>query len=210
MEIRFSRELDGSYLIISELQEGDFFTGQMLMRAHPPRLLQMKTGRRNDCPEYCYEISGLKSLETMLSAREISADEILDIMRSIYRVSHELEEYLLNPDRLWLEPGLMFRGKDGWQFCLHPSRNTDFYEQLQGLSRYILKKTDPNDERTSRMAYELFRVVHEDNVSFSQIWEALETEELTEEEESQTEKVEKKGFRNLFRRRRNMSLSETD
>ena len=202
MEIRFSRELDGSYLIISELQEGDRFTEQMLMRAHPPRLLTMHPGRRNDAPEYRYEIGGLKSLEAMLQAREISADEILDLMRSIYRVSSELETYLLNPDRLWLEPGLMFQGKDGWAFCLHPGRNTDFFEQLQNLSRYILKKADHSDERTSQMAYELFRVCHEENVSFTQIWEALETEEMLEnEEEEDTPQVFGKGLFGLFRRK---------
>ena len=190
MDIRYSRELDASYLIISEEEPEDRISARMAERTAPAGLLRMESRETETGREYRYAIDGQKSLEASLGTREIEAAEIRDLMHSLYRVSNELEEYLLHPDHLFLKPGLIYRSREGWRFCYDPSREEDFYTQVQTLSRYLLKKCDHNDAETSRMAYELFRVCHEENFSFTQIWEALEME-LPPDEEEQREAFEK-------------------
>ena len=185
MDIRYSRELDASYLIISEDSPADPVSARMAERTAPAGLLRMESRETETGREYRYAIDGLKSLEASLGTREIMASEIRDLMNSLYRVSNELEEYLLEPDRLFLEPGLIYRGREGWRFCYDPSRREDLFAQLQALSRYLLKKCDHNDAETSRMAYDLFRVCHEENFSFTQIWEALEMPAPPQGEEEQ-------------------------
>ena len=177
MEIRYSRELDASWLIIDEEEPADPVSAKMAELASPAGLLRMESRTTEEGREYRYAIDGLKSLEVSLSTREIEAAEIRSLMHSLYRVSNGLGEYLLEPDRLFLEPGLIYHGREGWRFCYDPSRQAEFFGQLQALSRFLLKKCDHGDAETSRMAYELFRVCHEENFSFTQIWEALEMPE---------------------------------
>ena len=185
MEIRFSRELDGSYLIVHEEKEGDRYTLRMLEEALPPHILHLHAREAEEGVDYAYEIGGLKSLEAMLRQREMSGEEIRGLFTAVYRAANDLEEYLLEPSRLWLEPGLIFYGKNGWEFLLHPGRSEDLYGQLQVLSRFILKKADHMSEETTRTAYELFKICHEENYSFVQIFEVLDvrTEEAGEDGE---------------------------
>ena len=197
MEIHYRRELDVSYLIIEEGLPSEMISARMVGKASPAGLLHMECRETENGVEYRYAIDGLKSLEGSLGTREIRAAEIRSLMHSLYRVSNELQEYLLQPDRLFLEPGLIYRGRDEWHFCYDPSRSEDFFAQLQALSRYLLRKSDYNDEETSRMAYELFRVCHEENYSFTQIWEALEMPQPGQAEE-RAPGVEKEGFLKKF------------
>ena len=142
MEIHYRRELDVSYLIIEEGLPSEMISARMVGKASPAGLLHMECRETENGVEYRYAIDGLKSLEGSLGTREIRAAEIRSLMHSLYRVSNELQEYLLQPDRLFLEPGLIYRGRDEWHFCYDPSRSEDFFAQLQALSRYLLRKSD--------------------------------------------------------------------
>lgn len=197
MEIRYSRELDASWLIIEEEEPSDPVSAKMAELAAPVGLLRMESRVTEEGREYRYAIDGLKSLEASFGTREIEAAEIRSLMHALYRVSNGLGEYLLEPDRLFLEPGLIYQGREGWRFCYDPSRKAEFFGQLQALSRWLLKKCSHGDGETSRVAYELFRVCHEENYSFTQIWEALEMPEpgLSGEDEAEGLKPEKReGF----------------
>ena len=202
-EIRFDRELDGSYLIAHEDSPGDVYTVRMLEESLPPHILRLSVRPCAEGVDYAFEIGGLRSLETMLQLREMSAEEIRSLFTAVYRTANDLEEYLLDTSRLWLEPGLIFCGKNGWQFAVHPGRSEELYGQLQVLSRYVLKKADHEDEETTRMAYELFRVCHEENYCFNQIFEVLDvsagTDGEAEEEEEETRTAPRQGWvRRLF------------
>ena len=194
MDIRYSRELDASWLIIEEEEPSDPVSAKMAELAAPPGLLRMEGRITEEGREYRYAIDGLKSLEASLNTREIEAEELRSLMHSLYRVSNGLEEYLLEPDCLFLEPGLIYQGREGWRFCYDPSRKAEFFGQLQALSRWLLKKSNHGDGETSRMAYELFRVCHEENYSFTQIWEALEMPEPDASGEEARRPEQKEGF----------------
>ena len=146
MDIRYSRELDGSFLIITEEGPADGTCVKMAEAAAPAGLLRMEGRETEDGWEYRYAIDGLRSLELSLSTREIAAAEIRSLMHGLYLTSNELREYLLPPDTLCLEPGLIYHGREGWRFCCDPSRQEDFFTQLQALSRFLLKKCDHGDE----------------------------------------------------------------
>lgn len=193
MEIRYSRELDASWLIIEETEPANPVSAKMAELAAPAGLLRMENRVTEEGREYRYVIDGLKSLEASLKTREIEAAEIRSLMNGLYRVSNGLEEYLLDPDSLCLEPGLIYQGREGWRFCYDPSRQTEFFGQLQALSRFLLKKCNHGDGETSRLAYELFRVCHEENFSFTQIWEALEMPEAGLPGEEETARKAEKG-----------------
>ena len=98
-----------------------------------------------------------------------------------------------------LDPGLIYRGEEGWAFCYYPGFREEIPEQLQSLTRFFLRKCDHQDPQTARLAYDLFQLCHEENTAFPQILRLLGesgTERTGPEEENS-------GFslKRLFRRR---------
>ena len=169
MEIEFVKELDGSYLTIGTTGEGAAFETKMLLFGDVPGLLPFRLLRADSGLNNCYEISALQSLSSLLKARTAEPEEIRELIRALYRCCEALKKYLLRPDGLYLEPGLIFKGRDGWRFCYHPDRDEDIFEQIRGLSRFFLKKCNHDEPESARLAYSFFQVTHEDNTSFPQI-----------------------------------------
>ena len=173
-DIIYRRELDASYMVIREGQAGDSFTERMLKGNGPKELLPMLISPFEDDYEYAYNISGMQSLLSMYEKKPMTAGDMRVLFSAIYRICCELEEYLLEPDKLYLEPEFIFWDRDRWRFCMYPARSLGLFEQLQGLTRFILKKAEHDGAQSERLAYELFRVCHEDNCSFAQIREIME------------------------------------
>ncbi len=171
MNIEFIKELDGNYLILEGKPDGNEFERKMLLSTKPGGLLPFRIYRTGEEPSYSYEISGKQSLSSLTQTSQIDEKMMRDILYSIHRSCEEAELYLLRPSGLFLEPGLIFRGKEGWSFVYHPDREEDLSEQLQKLSRFFLRKCNHEDERTARIAYELLKVCHEENTTFPQIFE---------------------------------------
>ena len=174
MQIEFVKELDGSFITVSTTGRGAAFETKMLLYGSVPGLLSFRLLRGEGKEKNCYEISAHQSLSSLLKARTAEPEEIGDLIRALYRCCESLKKYLLRPDGLYLEPGLIFKGKEGWRFCYHPDREEDIFQQIQVLSRFFLKKCNHDDPENARLAYEFFQVTHEDNTSFPQIlalWE---------------------------------------
>ncbi len=171
MNIEFIKELDGNYLVLQGEPDGNAFERNMLLHTRPAGLLPFRLFRTGEEPAYSYEISGRQSLSSLTQTSEIDEKMMRDVLYSIHRSCEEAASYLLRPSGLVLEPGLIFRGREGWSFVYHPDRDEDLFAQLQKLSRFFLKKCNHEDEKTARVAYELLRVCHEENTTFSQIFE---------------------------------------
>ncbi len=197
MDVEFVRELDGNYLVLAGLSDRTVFAEKMLALGKPAGILPFKLYREGPPRLYSYEISGRSSLAGMTQTRGMEIGEIKTLLRAVYRSCEELERYLLKPENLILEPGLMYLGKDGWAFCAHPEREEDLMLQMQKLSRFILRKCDHENEETARLAYALFQLCHEENVSFPQILELLGQEETAAAPEASRKRAGK-----WFRRRK--------
>ena len=176
MNIEFIKELDAHYVIMEGAPEGCMFERKMLLNTRPGGLLPFRLYRAGDPPAYSYEISGRQSLQSLTQACEIDGKMMRDILYSIHRTCEEAELYLLRPSGLVLEPGLIFKGRDGWSFVYHPDREEELFGQLQKLSRFFLKKCSHEDEKTARIAYELLRLCHEENTTFPQLFELWDEE----------------------------------
>lgn len=199
MNIEFVRELDANYLILEGQPEGNEFERKMLLYGRPSAFLPFRIYREGEDPAYSYEISGKQSLSAMTQTSQIDEKRMREILYSIHSSCEEAELYLLRSSGLCLDPGLIYKGKEGWRFVYHPDREEDLWEQLQKLSRFFLKKCNHEDERTAQIAYELLRVCHEENSSFSQIfelWDQPEPQPLINEE---TAVLPEKRKRNWFK-----------
>lgn len=169
--IEFVRELDGSYLLLTA-GETESFAERMLLGGRPPHILPFRIWPESP-RRYCFEISGRESLAAVCRLRALEAREIRELVRAVFLSCGELEKYLLKPGNLILEPGLMYRGRDGWAFCCYPDQEEDVMEQLQRLSRFFLRKCNHEDPAAASLAYDLFQLCHEENVSFAQVMELV-------------------------------------
>ena len=204
MNIEFVKELDGNYLILEGSNGESGFERKMLLSSRPHGLLPFRIYRAGDEPLYSYEISGKRSLSSLTQTSQIDEKTMRDILRSIHRSCEEAEMYLLRPSGLVLEPGLIFLGKEGWSFVYHPDREEDLFEQLQKLSRFFLRKCNHEDEKTAQTAYELLRICHEENTTFTQIFE-LWNQPASEEKAAPPAQppVPPKPRKSFFRQRKN-------
>ena len=198
LNVEFIKELDGNYLVVEGLRQSGFEC-RMLQYGKPSGLLGFRLFRDGEKISYHYEISGKQSLSYLTQTSQIDERQIREILYSIYRCCEEAELHLLRPSGLLLEPGLIFRGKEGWFFMYHPDLEEDLFVQMQRISRFFLRKCNQEDERTSRIAYELLRVCHEENTSFSQIFELWE-EESPMPQPMAEQKQKRKKARGLFRK----------
>ncbi len=198
MNIEYIKELDGNYLLLEAPQKKESFSERMLLFGRPGRFLPFRIYQEDPDRKYSYEISGRQSLAAMTMTRQITAGQIREVLQAVYRCCEEAEEYLLDPTGICLDPGLMYRGRDGWAFCYCPGFREELSEQIQRLSRFFLRKCDHGDPQTARLAYDLFQLCHEDNTTFPQILELLgeagQTGSPAEETESRF------SLRRLFRR----------
>lgn len=202
MNIEFVRELDGNYLILEAREAGNEFERKMLLYGRPVGFLPFKIYREGEEAAYSYEISGKQSLSFMTQTAQIEEKRIREILYSIHRSCEEAELFLLRTSGICLDPGLIYQGKDGWSFVYHPDREEDLWIQLQKLSRFFLKKCNHEDERTSRIAYELLRVCHEENTSFAQIFELWDDPDAERTGPETAIPAEEKAKRGFFRKKR--------
>ena len=169
--VEYVKELDGNYLTL-ETETTAPFAERMLLLGRPRTILPF--GLYQEHPRrYSFEISGRESLSAKTRLGALEGEEIREIVRSVYFACEELEEYLLRPGNLILEPGLMFKGRDGWAFCVHPAQEEDIIEQMQRLSRFFLSKCNHEDPKTAALGYSLFQLCHEPNATFAQIMELI-------------------------------------
>ncbi len=174
----FVQELDGHYLLLDAPQQGGF-EENMMMRAAPACLLPLHI-YQTDPRRYAYEISGRESLLKRCGRGALEAEELRDILGSIYRTSEEMERYLLRPDSLILEPGLMYRSRGDWAFIAHPGHQEPLSEQLGSLSRFFLRKSDREDPETAAFSFAFFQLCHEEAVTLPRILNMIEEERPTE------------------------------
>ena len=195
--VEYIKELDGNYLLL-DTDAAAAFPERMLLYGQPQGILPFRI-YQEDPRRYSYEISGRESLSARARLRALQGEEIREIVRAVYRTCEELEQFLLRPGNLILEPGMMYRGKDGWCFCAHPGQEEDIIEQMQRLSRFFLSKCDHEDAGTARLAYDLFQLCHEANASFAQVMELIGEQPVPE---GTKDSGRKKGPRRWLRRRR--------
>ena len=169
--VEYIKELDGNYLLL-DTETAAPFPERMLLFGQPRCILPFRI-YQEEPRRYSYEISGRESLSARARLRALQGEEIREIVRAVYGACEELEQFLLRPGNLILEPGLMYRGRERWSFCAHPGQEEDIIEQMQRLSRFFLSKCDHEDTRTAKLAYDLFQLCHEANASFAQVMELI-------------------------------------
>ena len=177
MEVRYRRELSETFLILEGEEEPDGYTARILRENRIPGLSRCQIHWVEGKAEYCFGISGCQTLRRLWESRQLQAGEVRTLFLGLHRALEQMEEYLLEPDRLLLEPDLLFVPEAGpaqVQLCCHPGWRGDFAEGMRGLVQYLLNKMDHGDAQSVEQAYGLFQIVGKEFFCFDELLEALE------------------------------------
>lgn len=177
MEVRYRRELSETFLILEGAEEPDAYTVRVLGENRIPGLSRCQINWVEGRAEYCFGVSGCQTLRRLWESRQLQTGEVRTLLVGLHRALEQMEEYLLEPDRLLLEPDLLFVPEAGpaqVQLCCHPGWKGDFAEGIRGLVQYLLNKMDHGDAQSVEQTYGLFQIVGKDFFCFDELLEALE------------------------------------
>lgn len=103
---------------------------------------------------------------------------IKSVIRFIAGLDQAVEEYLLMPDGLLLQPECMYleMPEENLRAAYIPGRKEDFSKQLKELTAWLLENTYHEDREGVLLAYELYKSVQQENFLPGRLKELLREE----------------------------------
>ena len=105
MEIAYSGDAFHTYMVISSEEWGENEDEEKMMSNQSAQvLLPFQVQRLNDRKNYCYDISGRMEFRSYIERKQADRSMIKSVIRFIAGLDQAVEEYLLMPDGLLLQP----------------------------------------------------------------------------------------------------------
>ena len=150
MEIRYQREINHNYMILSgpETENATAFECQMLSDNEIRGLLRFRLRRSGRGKEFLYDITSRQPLSRILDSRKLRGKEIRSIARSLLKTVETLPEYLLEEQELLLAPEYVYADPETLEVMLSlvPGRTADILKSLEKKGQ-IVREKDPEDRR---------------------------------------------------------------
>ena len=184
MEVRYRRELSETFLILEGDGQPDVYTARILKENRLDGVAASQIHWAEGRPEYWFAVSGCQTLRRLWESRQLRAGEVRELLLGLHRGLEQLEDYLLDLDRVLLEPDFLFVPEEGTgqvRLCCHPGWAGNFFDGLRSLVQYFLNKMDHGDSASVEMTYRLFQVVGKEFFCFDDLLEALDLPEGQEE-----------------------------
>ena len=138
---------------------------------------------------YTYEISGLSAMKSKYEKTRLGKEDIAGFVKQLLKVTEELQQYMLDPDCLVLNPEYIFYKQEQCYFCYLPGKGRGLKESFHELTEYFVKTLDYEDTEGIFLAYELHKATLQEHYDLRQIMKdydkrCIEREEERCEEES--------------------------
>lgn len=172
MEIRYKRDLNSNYMILTE--EGSKKEGYEVRMITENRIygfLPCIRQQHEDRTEYYYEITGRQSMELLYERRKLNFGQLKGLLRELLRILESAKEYLLNPDHLLLAPETIYlhARSEKLYLCYDPGSEKAIQESFLDLAEYLLGKLDKSDTEGIEFGYELYQSALEPNFSLTEL-----------------------------------------
>ncbi len=169
---------------------------RMLRENRLKGLLPMRVYGEGEATVYEYDVTGRTPLRQHYKQRKITWEEMNQFLKRIQEVISETEKYLLNPNRLLLNPDYIFYEERAYWFCYFPQGDEDIRVSFHRLMDDFVQWTDYQDVSSVKTAFFLHKETMKETYSLKRIMQDLEKirEENEENEkhiEEQTENYER-------------------
>ena len=177
MTAEYKRDLNHSYLILTTEKTVDTasYPVRMLLGNTVPALLRCRIQGLDGRTLFYYEITSRQSLPSFYENRLLGAEDLQFILGCFIEIMEKLEEYLLDPAQLVLNPDYIYidLSKKELCFCYLPGYEKQMEVQFRILIEYLLPKIDHADARAVALGYGVYRKTLEEEFHLEDIREEL-------------------------------------
>ncbi len=159
----------------TESESRTAYHSKMLRSRNMDHLLRVNERIVNGDKYNYYDITSKLSLKQFLGHRSLSMSDMTPLMNDLQRACREIENYLLDPSRLVLDPEMIFysHSKEKYYFLYNISTSVEESENDIGLLMdYLLDRADGGDEAVSDLIYNLYEQYEK---GVMDVWRMIET-----------------------------------
>lgn len=191
MKVDYRKELDKDYLVFCQKEvDTSSYQIRMILGNTMKNLLPCRIQILDGEYYYYYEITGKKSVSDYYNDKKIEREELLYIFRGIIKGIEESREYLLEEDKLILEPEFIYWKPEekAVHICWYPGYEGKEENRFQSLMEYFLPRLNHQKQETVALGYELYRRILGKNLDILQLKELFfQAEFSNQNEETETE-----------------------
>lgn len=178
MNVYYKNNLKAAYLVVEgEEQENEDYQIAMLQENRIPGLLPMHVRYVDNQSNYFYDISGMQSLRVKYEKEKFQLLQIKRLLRDMLNTMQEAKKYMLDGEKILLDPEYIFCEKDRFLFVYYPSSEKNIKEDFHKLTEFFVREVDYQDKEGVHLAYTLHKSTMEEHYSIEKIMEEAEHEE---------------------------------
>lgn len=165
LNAEYTRRINKSYFILNKkYNDGECDMGavkedqdsiEMFRHNKIANFLCMEAQKKDIKYQFCYDITGRRSLGQMLEYKLADYELIQRILDSFDQACMMTENYMLSENDILLNPEFVFFESDAEQlfFCYFPGYQVDICRQFKEFVEYLLSHLEHKDEKAVQLAY---------------------------------------------------------
>lgn len=177
MKIEIKREAQTAWMILKEkvIYQGDYQM-KMMEEISMSELLPLRLEGREEETSFLYHISGLTSVQNYYQQHVLDKKEMMQLAYELAETAKKMSRYLLEADRLVLNPACIYRTPDHFLFCYLPIFRKPFSESFHQLTEYFVRELDYEDPDAIQTACRLHKYTMQDNYSLAEVVKKVQEE----------------------------------
>lgn len=180
MEVEFKKDLRHSYMVIAKddsLRAPEYCTG-ILAHQTIEGILPMEQRCFDNQVFYYYEITAKQTMINVLERTSLTGTTLRKFIQGLLEVLEEAYEYLLPEEDLILLPEFIYLDIIKYQpyLCYLPGSAHNLKKQLNILMEYLMNRIDYTDKDAVLLAYRLYAVSREEDFTFDQLTQVLQSD----------------------------------
>ena len=145
---------------------------------------------------YTYHTRGFQQMSVIYNKKPIQQQEIQLLVLGLLQIIDKLENYMLNPNCLILNPAYIFLNENQWYFCYLPGWDGQLNQSFHQLTEYFVQTLDYGDTNGIVLAYELHKATLQENYDLREIMKQYEAHEEERKRTMEEWKEEQRQKRN--------------
>lgn len=162
--VRYERNNGVNYAVIDTKEEWkceDDYEVKMLMLNTPEYFLHITMNYIDEKNSIYYDISSKQQLSKLFEYGKVTMEDVKSLFDNISRMVRVVDEYMLNLDRVILNPQDIYVSLSDkkYSFMYSPvAGEKDFYDKMRSLFEYILERFDHSVKKSSLVKfYEIYQ-----------------------------------------------------
>lgn len=171
----FVKDRKSNYMVLKGEGCERSYKNKMLAQYTISGFLRTESRSIDNMELYFYDITDLKSADTVFKNKTICFSDVKILMEGIFQTIDNSLEYFLEQDDFILHPDYIYMKEDLsiLQLCYFPGYNESIVEQLSSLFEYIMNKANYQEEALVLLIYALYKKSSEKDTTLYGLKEVL-------------------------------------